>query len=199
MSLMSLVLTGLLQILVAGSLSQAQALKQKPIASNAAETTSPSGLTLTLHTDSPKFVSGEMIILKATIKNVSSQTAYIPENGLTEDEFVLHVKDEQGVDVPRTLWGQAEHAVHVPRPHESNDFGIVASRVFAPGAEITFQFVLNREFDLSKSGFYYVTATRLHVPNLSWTQSCQLDSPTFKVQIVDPDFDITAPQDILHH
>ena len=90
------------------------------------------------------------IICRVTLKNVSDENLYFSDSYPLSD-YKFTVKDEGGKTVPLTQFGQN---YQVP-----NFFRIVRSSL-TPNKAISFDFPVNRIYDMTKTGTYSLSVSR---------------------------------------
>jgi hypothetical protein len=154
----------------------------------------PPRLTLVAKFMQPKFQVGTEILLQAVIKNDGTENQYLTEEGTATKDFTITVTDSTGRPVPTTRWGKKqESSAHAPQTMPL----MVLNRMVPAGKSVTYQFVLNRQFDMSETGTYHVELTR---PGVFETKGCPLGTlvaDTVDVVLTEPAPDVEAPQDVM--
>lgn len=143
------------------------------------------GFQLTAHTTQEAFQPTEPIVLQATLKNVSDKVrTYVRSQ--PEEDFALTVSDDWGEGVPLTKYGQSLKERF--RTHFS-----IGSAPLASGEEEHVTLLVNRIYDMSKSGGYSIVVKH-HVPKLDRMATVEVVSNTVHVRVVTTPPDSVATQ-----
>ncbi len=98
---------------------------------------------------------GNMVLLKVSLVNASNSEVSLINQGNPNNEFTIIVRDNNGKDVPMSLWGKSLFKYKPGDMPTANPYEAVSGN-----GKKTYQFSLNRMFDLSISGSYSATASR---------------------------------------
>ncbi len=98
---------------------------------------------------------GNMVLLKVSLENTSSNEVSLISQGDPNNEFTIIVKDNNGKVAPLSLWGKSLFKYEPGYMPTANPYEAVSGN-----GKKTYQFSLNRMFDLSTSGSYSVIVSR---------------------------------------
>jgi len=113
------------------------------------------GLHLVASLQDTDVVVGNMVLLKVSLVNTSNNEVSLINQGNPNNEFTFVVKDNNGKDVSLSLWGKSLFKYKPGYMPTANPYESVSGN-----GKKTYQFSLNRMFDLSIPGSYTVTASR---------------------------------------
>lgn len=112
------------------------------------------GFRMGIHGEENQTVSiKKAIILVVTMKNVSDTPLKLVETGSLKD-YRITVQDEKGDDVPLTLYGRM-------LSDSRREILLRRMKRVAPGETLVHEFHVNRIFDMSLTGKYYIHITRM--------------------------------------
>lgn len=131
------------------------------------------GFQLSARAEKEVFAPNEPILLQITLKNVTKRTL-VHVVGSHEDYPVI-VKDEEGKNVPPTRYKRQRDSRRTSFAHGSMDID--------SGEEVKSDILVNRMYDMTKSGTYFITASH-SVPNSDKTRAVRVMSNTVQVKVL---------------
>jgi hypothetical protein len=159
--------------------------------------TAPAEIHLTAQFAVPHVSIGNIVLLQAVLENDGKDTIYMQEYGAAWLDFTLSVKDASGHDVPLTAWGKAQAKQVIQMAH-SDGITMNVQRSLGPGEKVRYQFVLNRQFDLSQVGIYHVSVTQASVLLSATQRTLPIVSNEADVELLEPTPEIENPQNLGH-
>ncbi len=133
-------------------------------------------LQMSAQVNQSKYYAGELILLKVYIKNIGTEATNLVFVVPPEQAFDINIKDNNGKSVPLTLWGKTHQWGAHPDPFSVQTVPLPTS------TSTMFQFVLNRQYDLTLDGTYLVTV-KYPLPSSASNAPTQLVSESVKVEI----------------
>lgn len=102
-----------------------------------------------------QFVLTEPMLVDLEIRNVTDHAVGFSERGFPYTEFDVVVKDARGQMLPLTRYGKLVYHAPIPSFVYKN-----AVLELQPGGEAEYHFWINRVFDMTLPGTYYITIKR---------------------------------------
>jgi len=143
----------------------------------------------------PIVAAGDSVLLQATMQNDSKQSIVMQENGDGWLDFSISVTGPSGKEAPLTAWGKEQQQRADQNAHPDAILMNV-QRPLAPGQKVTYQFVLNRQFDMSNVGQYHVVVTQPGIILPGNQKTLPIVSNAVDVQLVEPVPAIENPQNL---
>jgi len=144
---------------------------------------------LSMHVSNQVYAVGHPVIASVAMRNTTDHSIGYPMS-FPIWAFALSVEDERGAEVPLARWMQNVDGQAVPirdsphQPHE--DMGGIVNADSGvrldPQKAIKMHFLLDRTFDLTKPGKYFVTV-RYRIPKSGVTNEVYVVSNTVTVEV----------------
>lgn len=137
------------------------------------------GFRMGIHGDGNQTLSVEKaLLLVVTMENVSGTPLEIVETGSLKD-YVIHLQDEKGDDVPLTQYGKM-------LSDSRREILLRRMKTVPPGESLVHTFHINRIFDMTLTGTYSVKATRT-VPRRNGDGFVDVESNRIAVTVTNTD------------
>jgi len=156
----------------------------------------PATIQLSAQIQDPQYTVGNAVILLVVVQNNSKDEIDMPEKGNAWFDFKLSVQDSSGRDVPLTRWGKRQ--LQLDQAAETATQGTASmNRPVSAGSNVTFQFILNRQFDMSETGVYHITLTKPFII-VDGKETLPLVSNIVVVELTEPTPEMEATQNVVH-
>ena len=140
---------------------------------------SSSGVNLVVTPLQSKFNLSDTVLVTLAIVNTSDKSISYEERGFPLKEFTVSVTDSSNQQIPLTRYGRLVHNQQLPNAVYRN-----VIREIAPGYEGKYHFWLNRQYDMTFPGTYYVTISRSFTNDRG--QSVSLESARTPITLIEP-------------